>query len=64
MVYDVDYPRHSCGRVVDYCTFQDTTIYFCIFCHKVTGAKKEETKITLRLGKMNEYDDELREALV
>jgi len=61
MVYDIVYPPHSCGRVVDYCTHEDTQIFFCIFCKKVIGAAKVTIKVKTE---MKEYDEELRRALV
>jgi hypothetical protein len=57
--------EHSCGKVLDYCQYEDTKIFFCIFCKKVTGAAKE-SQITMSMsiniqdftGDMNEYSEE------
>lgn len=63
------YPTHNCGKVLDFCIYENTRIFFCIFCKKVTGAAKEsQISITIKLNEedigrqMKEYDKEnLRE---
>lgn len=65
--FETKYPDHKCGKVLDYCIYQDTKIFFCIFCKKVTGAAKEsQIKITVKLSDeigMKEYDDDVLEEL-
>lgn len=59
-----EYPTHNCGKVLDYCTFQDTKIFFCIFCKKVIKAAKEpDIQITINVtdSEMNEYNKETLE---
>ena len=60
---ETKYPDHKCGKVLDYCIYEDTKIFFCIYCKKVTGAAKEsQISITVRLEdldtQMKEYDQE------
>ena len=56
---ETKYPNHKCGKVLDYCIYEDTKIFFCIYCKKVTGAAKESAiQITLSLEddiQMDEY---------
>lgn len=67
MVIDTEVPSHACGKVMDFCTFHDTKIFFCIFCKKVIKAAKEpDIHITIHIqpdGEMNEYDTETLEEL-
>ena len=56
-------PDHACGRVCDYCTYNDIYIYFCIFCKKIITASREpDVKITIHIPPQNkeidEYDEE------
>ena len=54
-------PEHKCGKVLDYCVYEDTKIFFCIFCKKVTGAAKESAiQVTINLDddiEMNQYHE-------
>jgi hypothetical protein len=64
-----EYPTHNCGKVLDFCTFHDTKIYFCIFCKKVISAKKEGPDIQISVyieddEKSYERDDETIEDLI
>lgn len=72
MVYDTgffktEYPKHNCGKVLDYCTYEDTKFFFCIFCKKVIKAVKEpDIQITINVKsdlEMNEYDPAVLEDL-
>ena len=71
MVYDTGfntkYPDHACGKVLNYCVYEDTKIFFCIYCKKVTGAAKEsQINVTVRIetdAEMDEYDQKLLEDL-
>ena len=58
---------HVCGRVVDYCVWEDTKFFFCIYCKKIITATKEEFKITIKLNDsskdMKEYDHATLEEL-
>ncbi len=64
---DTEYPSHSCGKVLDFCTYNDIKIFFCIYCKKIITAKREaDIKITINLNEdaeMNEYDEETLEDL-
>jgi len=63
---DTTVPNHSCGKVLDYCIWEDTKFFFCIYCKKIKTASKEEFKITIRLdsdAEMNEYDPKVLEEL-
>ena len=60
-------PDHACGRVCDYCTYNDIYIYFCIYCKKIITAKREpDIKISISLADeigMKEYDNDVLEEL-
>lgn len=57
-----EYPSHNCGKAPDYCYWQDTIIFFCRFCKKVTGAAKEsDIEITIDINsdvEINEYSEQ------
>lgn len=51
--------EHTC-KVLDYCQFEDTKIFFCIICKKVKGAAKEY-QITISMDsevEMDKYSEE------
>ena len=58
---------HKCGAVLDYCTYNDIKIFFCIYCKKIITAKREpDIQITISLNEdavMNEYDEDVLEDL-
>ena len=60
-------PDHKCGTVMDFCTYNDIKIFFCIYCKKIITAKREpEIQISISLKddvEMDEYDDETLEDL-
>jgi hypothetical protein len=69
MTNENDYPDHICGKVMEYCIFNETKIYFCSYCRKVSSASinpEENVKITIFLTdefkdkKQNEYDEDNR----